>query len=202
MDERSEIYGDNIRIHQILSNLLSNAIKFTLQGSITVTVSIDDTRFIYHSPLSLFCLFPLFSSILFNSSIVRKTIIWHRSHLPFLQITLERLTLKVLLCPLLPPSPSPSSHPLPTLFFSFVFVLFVLHISYSSSGSEKVTVPCIFTLQVVDTGIGMNDKEQGRIFKRFSQANNRTSKVCQREREEGGREEGEGKTILTHILLL
>ena len=131
-------------------------------------------------PLSLFCLYPLFSSILFNSFIVRKTIIWHKSHLPFLEITLQRLTLKVLLS-----LPSPPCHPLSTLFFSFVFVLFVLHISYFFSGSEKETVPCIFTLRVVDTGIGMNDKEQGRIFKRFSQANNRTSKVCQRER--GGR---------------
>lgn len=33
------IYGDQLRIHQILSNLLNNAIKFTLQGDITLTAS-------------------------------------------------------------------------------------------------------------------------------------------------------------------
>ena len=51
------------------------------------------------------------------------------------------------------------------------------------AGSEKETAPCIFTISVADTGIGMSAQEQARIFKRFSQANNRTSKVCQRDRE-------------------
>lgn len=33
-------------------------------------------------------------------------------------------------------------------------------------------------LQVEDTGIGMSQEEQNRLFKRFSQANSRTSQVC------------------------
>ena len=134
LDERSEIYGDNLRTYQILSNLLSNAIRFTLQGSITVIVSIDDTRFLYNSPLSLslFCLFPLFPSILVNLFIVKKTITWHKTRLPFLEITLDGLPLKVLLSfplPLPLPPPPPPPHPLYFVFFFFdMFWLFSFHI--------------------------------------------------------------------------
>jgi hypothetical protein len=38
-------------------------------------------------------------------------------------------------------------------------------------------IPCFLTITVQDSGIGMNVDEQARIFKRFSQANTRTSKV-------------------------
>lgn len=42
----------------------------------------------------------------------------------------------------------------------------------------RENTPCLLTILIHDTGIGMSQEEQARIFKRFSQANNRTSHVC------------------------
>ena len=36
---------------------------------------------------------------------------------------------------------------------------------------------CYLKVKIEDSGIGMTEEEQARIFTRFSQANNRTSKV-------------------------
>ena len=38
-DIPSEYFGDDIRIRQVLMNLLSNAVKYTIEGSVTLTVS-------------------------------------------------------------------------------------------------------------------------------------------------------------------
>lgn len=38
------MWGDTIRITQIISNLVSNAVKFTHKGSVTITVEIIDTN--------------------------------------------------------------------------------------------------------------------------------------------------------------
>jgi signal transduction histidine kinase len=69
VDDDMEIYGDSGRTYQILSNILSNAIKFTMQGSITIVLSIEE-RFV-----SLFSLFSLslssLSSLLAMVNIVR-----------------------------------------------------------------------------------------------------------------------------------
>ena len=67
-------------------------------------------------------------------------------------------------------------------WFLFYSLWFFVSFANIFSGVEKETTPCIFTMCVADTGIGMNAKEQARIFTRFSQANNRTSKVCHRDR--------------------
>lgn len=57
VDKRSEIYGDSVRTYQILSNILSNAVKFTLQGSITIIMAIEDEkRYLSFSSLFLFLL--------------------------------------------------------------------------------------------------------------------------------------------------
>jgi hypothetical protein len=57
----------------------------------------------------------------------------------------------------------------------------------------KSAQPCLLTVVVKDTGIGMNEVEQARIFKRFSQANSHTSIVREekKERREREREERE-----------
>lgn len=36
-----ELYGDEIRIREILINILNNAVKYTHEGSITLTVDSD-----------------------------------------------------------------------------------------------------------------------------------------------------------------
>lgn len=45
VDERipSRLFGDDVRIRQILVNLLSNAVKYTEQGSVTLEVAFDET---------------------------------------------------------------------------------------------------------------------------------------------------------------
>ncbi len=37
----AKLYGDNVRIQQILINLLNNAVKFTKQGQISLTINVD-----------------------------------------------------------------------------------------------------------------------------------------------------------------
>ena len=41
-DMPSEYYGDEVRIRQIMNNLLSNGIKYTKEGSVTLSVSLDE----------------------------------------------------------------------------------------------------------------------------------------------------------------
>jgi signal transduction histidine kinase/ActR/RegA family two-component response regulator len=41
------VLGDSVRLRQILSNLLSNAVKFTQAGSVTLTASREDGRFVF-----------------------------------------------------------------------------------------------------------------------------------------------------------
>ena len=36
---RLHLYGDEIRVRQIITNILTNAVKYTKQGSVTLTVS-------------------------------------------------------------------------------------------------------------------------------------------------------------------
>jgi signal transduction histidine kinase len=60
------------------------------------------------------------------------------------------------------------------------------HFSTETTKKKKST-PCVVTVVVQDTGIGMTHEEQARLFKRFSQANNRTAKVIPLPRREGWR---------------
>lgn len=48
----------------------------------------------------------------------------------------------------------------------------------SPTENDNNFMACTLRVTLRDTGIGMTPEEQARIFKRFSQANNRTSRVC------------------------
>ena len=142
-------------MYQIVSNLTSNALKFTHYGGVTISLSIDDVppqeQDRYISPLSVsFLLFHLF----YLSSHIRPLTNNFYSH--HISLPLEAST-----------SPGSSQDLLPS-------DLALPNLEHPN----QEFVDCVLALKVQDTGIGMSDEEQARLFKRFSQANNRTAQVC------------------------
>lgn len=143
---RKPLWADPVRVTQIVTNLISNAIKFTHIGGITINVSIEAD---INSERKFCCQYDDNTDLEVNMSPDGNT---HEANESSTCTPNSDLTLTEPTVPLVNPN---------------------LDTICQLNGHSVES--CYLKISVKDTGIGMTKEEQSRIFRRFTQANSRTS---------------------------